>query len=130
MLNIDLEGLYQMLKKGLEAAEPGKIYTRALEYLGGRAVTYVKTLTPVNTGKLKRSWNYSTGSRSVRVKSSAEHAAAVNYGHRVTDDQGRTTGFVPGVWMLEQAAKTVARYDMDVARKMVLEDLKKEMRRK
>lgn len=53
---------------------------RALEIIGGKAESYTKALTPVDTGALRNSFTHSVGGTKVTVGSNSSYAAFVELG--------------------------------------------------
>ena len=122
MLELDLSDFLRRLSQSEQAARSGRIYTRAKDYLGNKAVAKAKRLTPVKSGLLRRSWRFIPARKGVVVLNSVEYAPYVNYGHRLVKG-GRTTGMVAGRHMLEKSLEETRRADMPKA----LKDLRKEL---
>lgn len=87
---------------------------------------YVKKITPVDTGFLRRSWRRSPVVKSKKgistsITNNADYALYVNDGHRIVNKKGETTGFVKGRYMVEHARNRVA----GVMRKLFNEEVRK-----
>lgn len=141
--NLGLKQLENSMAASIEAVQSGKVYERALGYLGQKSVEYARANTPVKTGRLRDGWRYEvdTRARTVQLKNDVPYAQAVNDGHRQepgryvpgigADGQGRRLkgAYVKGQHMLEKAGILVRSYEMEKAAAMVLEDLRRELGR-
>lgn len=68
--------------------------------------------TPANAGYLRDKWTATKAEKKgsgveCRLYNTAANALNVNYGHRVKDGEGKTTGFATGKFILEKAIRTI-----------------------
>jgi len=124
--DLSLDKLMKSFTAGANAATQGKIYKRALTYLGNTATGYAKMLTPVKTGTMRRAWKLKVEDKKAQLSNPTEYAVYVNDGHRIVRG-GKTVGYVSPQHMLEKALDQAEARNMRLAQMMVLEDLKKEM---
>lgn len=61
-------------------AQAQEAVNRALEIIGGKAESYTKALTPVDTGALRNSFTHSAGDTTVTIGSNIEYAPYVELG--------------------------------------------------
>lgn len=76
--------------------------------IGVQALWQFKANTPVDTGKLRRSWNaegpFYSGGWSIKLENNTEYASFVENGHR-TRGGGR---WVPGQFFMKRSASQIA----------------------
>lgn len=76
--------------------------------IGVQALRQFKANTPVDTGKLRRSWNaegpFYSGGWSIKLENNTEYASFVENGHR-TRGGGR---WVPGQFFMKRSASQIA----------------------
>lgn len=70
-----------------------------------RLISYVKPITPYDTGNLQASWQLGNiinlGKHiEVEILNNKEYASNVEYGHRIVNSKGEEIGFKDGVFML------------------------------
>lgn len=71
-------------------------------------VRVVKENTPVITGFMRKNWRSAPavkakgGGASKTIVNTSDYSPFVNYGHRLVNKAGETTGFVKGQFMLEK----------------------------
>ena len=83
------------LKKGLNNFEENK--QECMDSLGSSLKSNVESFTPVDTGKLKKSYRLKKTDDTVTLTSDTDYAVYVNDGHALKDGT-----FVPGKHMLEK----------------------------
>ena len=88
---------------------------RALEAVGLQAETYVKLLTPVDTGLLRNSITHQVGDKAVYIGTNVEYAPYVEMGHKLPSG-----GQVAGVHFLENGIMN----HMDVYQQIIEQALK------
>lgn len=72
-------------------------------------VADAKRNTPIDTGFMRKSWQSApavkskSGGVTKSMVNSADYSEYINYGHRIVNKTGETTGFVKGKFMLEKA---------------------------
>ena len=91
----------QFRKELMEMVEDiGEIDKRVLNQAVNEGMRYAKKNSPVITGFYRKNWRSApavrskTGEATKTLVNSAEYAAYVNYGHRIVDHDGNTTGYV------------------------------------
>lgn len=82
---------------------------------GGVLLGNVKRRTPVDTGQLRRSWDIEKKYLYVRIFTSTEYAAFIEYGHRARNGKS----YVEGVFMLKIAfEKQIIKLEEDLEKLM------------
>ena len=82
-----------------------------IEKHGGILLRNTKLKSPVDTGQLRRSWQLEKGDLYVRVFSSCEYVAHVEWGHRTRGGKS----YVEGVYMLKTSfEKTEEKFTNDL----------------
>lgn len=91
----------QFRKELMEMVEDiGEIDKRVLNQAVNEGMRYAKKNSPVITGFYRKNWRSApavrskTGEATKTLVNSAEYASYVNYGHRIVDHDGNTTGYV------------------------------------
>lgn len=90
------DDLIKDLQKGLKSFEENKAI--CMNNIGEEFKTNVQNLTPVDTGKLKKSYTVTTTNDSAELTNKQDYALYVNDGHSTRNG----SSFVPGKHMLEQ----------------------------
>lgn len=85
-----------------------EIDVKCLNRAVSEGVADAKRNTPVDTGFMRKAWRSAPAVRSKAgatksMTNSADYSSYVNYGHRVVNQAGETTGWVKGQYMLEKA---------------------------
>jgi len=106
----------QKFRKELKAmcGDISEIDARVLGSAVLTGVRVAKQNTPVVSGFMRKMWGVTPTIRrkdgtEKAIYNAADYASFVNDGHRTVNQQGETTGFVPGQHMLEKAEKAVFR---------------------
>jgi hypothetical protein len=86
--------------------------------------------TPADAGYLKDNWFATRAERTgsgveCKLYNSAENAPYVNYGYRVKDGEGETTGFKAGKFILEKAVDAIEKTLLQEFEKSVKEVTRK-----
>ena len=82
---------------------------KSLNRAVNEGVADAKRNTPVDTGFMRKAWRSApavkskAGEVTKSMVNSAHYSEYVNYGHRVVNQSGETTGWVNGQYMLEKA---------------------------
>lgn len=75
-------------------------------------VNFVKNITSIDTGHMRKSWRKSPTVQSSKgvstsITNNADYAMYVNDGHRIVNKKGETVGFVKGRYLIEKTKKRV-----------------------
>lgn len=89
-------------------------------------------LTPVDTGNLRRSWQFLPVKRSRTncsggIYNNCEYAPHVNYGHRIKNN-GKYCGYVEGQYFQEHARELV-KSSFDERKRQLISDIRREVGR-
>lgn len=107
-----------------------KILKKGLNKIGNNALAYIKPLTPVDTGLLRRRWVASVkgdvGEMNVELSNNTEYAAAVNYGRRLTKNK-KTVGKTRGAYMLEKGLNNYKASSLKPDIDALLEELRQSL---
>lgn len=125
-----IEDMEKAFERGLKAWE-NTIALKHAKKMGQKIVREVKSLTPVDTGNLRRRWDskaeVSRDDILIHVQNDAEYAAWVNNGHRIVRN-GKTIGKAPAVHMLEKGISNYEKTYMQDDMEAMFEALKGAMR--
>lgn len=107
-----------------------KILKKGLNKIGNNALAYIKTLTPVDTGLLRRRWVAKligdASEMNIELSNNTEYAAAVNYGKRKTKG-GKTVGKTRGAYMLEKGLNNYKASSLKSDIDALLEELRQSL---
>ncbi len=110
----DIADLEKALERGLSAWQK-EIMDQEAKKIGEKAAAEVKKLTPVDTGKLRRSWRARIQrdgyGYTIWIYNNTVYGPAVNYGHRIVRGK-KTVGKTKGVHMLETGIYNYKRVGM------------------
>lgn len=124
-MSVEIKGLDEFIGKLDKVVKTmPKKRNKLLKQSAENLIRYTKDLTPVDTSRLKNSWQRSRPyAGSIKVFNPVEYASHVEYGHRiknrkgewVKDEKGKIK-FVKGVYMLHQGMEELKDNFEDDAR--------------
>lgn len=124
-MSVEIKGLDEFIGKLDKAVKTiPKKRNKLLNQSAENLIRYTKDLTPVDTSRLKNSWQRSRPyAGNIKVFNNTEYASHVEYGHRiknrkgewVKDEKGKIK-FVKGVYMLHQGMEELKDNFEDDAR--------------
>ena len=100
----------RLLKAELD--DIGKIDKTIITKSAQDGVNFVKNITPIDTGHMRKSWRKSPTVQSSKgvstsITNNADYAMYVNDGHRIVNKKGETVGFIKGRYLIEKTKKRV-----------------------
>jgi hypothetical protein len=123
---------FQSIVKQFANEAKGERVAKAIQLTAGKvsraSLKQVKSLTPVDTGNLKRRWratiNRQGDTTVIEIYNTAKYAAFVEEGHRIVRG-GKTYGFKKGVHMLQSTTEKMEKEVIPEAERLMQEAIEK-----